>query len=199
MSERKRLEEQLSGMSPADGFHVEQVQCGDEVSLHLVWRHEGNVVAPFWRKQQLTDKDHGERARLTILTESLCRFINSGGAYADLDRAVTTLRDFTGASELQSLPGYYLIDSAINTAGEYEHVFASDTSSLAIRWVEDSFIDVISLEDFHTELEDDGAGSSAAGDCDSDNQPETGISFTGPVDSGDDTDAGDDAADRTGV
>lgn len=163
---RKETENLIAEADSHDGFHVKDVTVGDEHSLHLVfyaggvpqtppWQVTGTPEKPYkeiWCKTKPTAADFGDRARTKFFFEAMCRYINTGGSFGEMLQDLNKLRNWGEGSLRFEIPGYHLINSCFNDEGRFEHLFTSDSSQWAIRWVEDEFIDVLSLSELQQEL-----------------------------------------------
>ncbi len=167
MATREKIETLIASASAHDGFQVKTVEVGNEHSLYLVFYQNGEPVNPpwladndpnvgqmIWCRRNMTDKDYGDKARLKLLADALCRFLNTCGTWAEIKYINSVLWDMSQGSFKFEIPGYHLIGSSVNTEGVYEHVFASPDAMWGIRWVENQFFDVISLTELGHEIAD---------------------------------------------
>lgn len=167
MPTKNELDKFIADTDPRDGFGISESTLGTYVSLNLIFRQGGNcqplpwdpsrafVEIQRWNKP-LSDADYGEKRRIILLLEAMCRFLNTGGSFRHIDFLVAQLRETTaGGSREFGFPDYHLIDSSLNDDGDFEHVFASDTSPYAVRWVEGEFLDVVPLADMKRELDEE--------------------------------------------
>lgn len=158
-------EDPISGMDPRDGFRILAHELVErEISLHVGLFSGGEIDRGFGGEEgsiQVTSWDHptpdrrGDCTRLRLLLEAVCRFFNTGGTWEQFDRSIGVLRD--AIPDGRFLHGYYYADGAVNTEGNYEHVFIDDSpSGLVVRWVEDMFVDPMTHEQFLSEPVDGG-------------------------------------------
>jgi len=160
---------------PGDGYCVienrlatdEETNRDYEISLHFGFRQDGQLVltSPAWvvgtepeltveafKAKQPTDADYGRKARLKLLMATLCRFVNTGGTLNDIYDMMAKMGNVCGDVSF-IIPGFHLIDSAINEEGVYEHLFAKDGEIMAIRLVEGKFVDAVPLADLQEEAQ----------------------------------------------
>jgi hypothetical protein len=150
------VQDLVKHMMPQDGFHIRETVIGDFRALEMIYCVDGISVSPFpygpgvveiWSHRVKGESENfaavmGERDRLALLGEALCRFINTGGSREQLEIITKQLDRFMGPQEVQ-IPGYNLVSSGMNSEGVFEHLFASPQSLWAIRWVENHFVDVV--------------------------------------------------------
>jgi hypothetical protein len=159
------VEQILKNVDPNDGLTVERVDLGggSDVSLHYAFREGGALVdapiyneanAEFWSSKSPDSRDLGDASRLMEVMKGVCRFFNTGGTMMQLMHAVSILKTMTMIDHSWSMdiPGFHLINTQLNSDGEYEHLFASNDGTSGIRWVEGRFIEPISLVDIANEM-----------------------------------------------
>ena len=155
--QQKELEKMLANANPDDGFRVRETVAGDEHALHIGLLADGRPVRDFteaWKVVAPNAKQYGEKQRVRLLLEALCRFLSTGGTIAELTKHVNDVKQMTNNGNITVWSDeHYLISSIIDTDGNYEHVFAKDGNPFAVRWVEGLFYDVIPLSDIRRDLE----------------------------------------------
>lgn len=168
---RKSAEEIADEMDPHDGFGVQQADAGEGHSVTVLFRAGGVPVMRPWEADDAdagvsvwsaTGNDPetlGEEARARVFVEAACRFLNTGGSMSEmydlLDRTGSFFRDNDAGTVAAGIAGYHLVDTALNTDGTYEHVFApDDRQGRYLRWVEGQFVDAISATQFANDMEE---------------------------------------------
>jgi hypothetical protein len=160
MITKKEIEQAIFTADASDGFRVQRVTLGDEYSLHLGFYVGGRPVdlggkatRQIWCRDNPSDKDLGDMFRVQLFAEALCRFFNTGGDWKMFEWLIGEMRQMSQAGTPDIL-GFHLIDSAFNTDGVAEHMFARDDSQHVIRWVEGRFFDVLSLVQVQNEVQE---------------------------------------------
>ena len=166
MKTKAELEAMLDGTDPHDGLRAEEVVVGKEHSLFLVFR-SGGVMAEMpglvltdydpqtgllIRTMGDSDVELGTMDRLKLAMAAMCRYINTGGN-GDALRAMASIVANAAEQCVAKLPGFELIESKINDEGAFEHLFAALNEPNAIRWVEDQFFDVVSMNDLRNQAQ----------------------------------------------
>lgn len=157
-------------LQPRDGFYVERVDLPPvgtptSVSLHGCVRmederanlfdvdpDEATVELATWREAQPADL--GAAKRLELVLESICRYLNTGGNWNEFDEVLRRLRKVARGGLL--FPGFHLLDSYLNTEGNFEHIFVKTGTNKAVLWVEGQFIERKTLEEILHEQEEAG-------------------------------------------
>lgn len=154
-------------LHPSDGIRIKRVQSGDRVSLHVgIWQ-EGELINPFGATPEAATEELAEGSaevpaelgrltRLELVVDSVARYLTTGGNWDELQEALRRMQ-VTAPGGL-SYPGYELLDSYSDTAGNYEHIFVRSGTNDAVLWVEDEFIDRKTLEQIRREQESDWDG-----------------------------------------
>lgn len=160
-----QIQQIVDSADPHDGFRVKEVVLGEgpsaDHSLWIVYNKDGvasnppwfigsngNIGKKIWERRGMTDAAYGEKIRLKLVMEALCRFINTCGDVKQFEAAVDAFYVMhQGAEICFHIDDYHLIDTAVNTEGVYEHVFAADGQPLAVQWVEDQFYQTVPLSD----------------------------------------------------
>ncbi len=176
-----RAEDVIKDADPDDGLNVVEVNLGGnaDVSLHVAFRREGELVplvdvlgvTPtakdsicFWEYSSPNSRSLGALARIKGLVQALCRFLNTGGTFAEMKDMHDTLEELFCAGShdrpILKIPGFHLLTTGINDEGEHEHLFAADDGGFeGIRWVEGRFIESVDLSDMLEEGEVDSAST----------------------------------------
>ncbi len=147
-------------IQPGDGFRVKRVTLGDSVSLHVGIYEQGELSNPFGatpenasveiiERKNASAAEIGEVTRLELVTDSVCRFLTTGGSWESLLQTLTAMKEIAIGS--LTYPGYELIDSYSNTDGHYEHLFLRSGTEEVVLWVEDQFIDRKTLDQVNRE------------------------------------------------
>jgi len=79
------------------------------------------------------------------LLEAVCRYFNIVGNWAEYDQALDRLR--SGVPGGLDLSPFILLDSTLNSAGQYEHLFARADTLQGVQWVEGAFVDLLEPEE----------------------------------------------------
>jgi hypothetical protein len=152
---KEQIEKLALETDPNDGLRVKDIKIGNDRSLHLGFFVKGRpvrinedetepVTREVWARSNLTDKDCGDRDRAKLLLESICRFINTGGTWSEINWLLGEARRASQGNILKfGFDGFHLINSAFDTDGACEHLFAKDNCPYIIRWVEGQFMDVV--------------------------------------------------------
>jgi hypothetical protein len=146
-----------------DGFRVNRVELGGNVSLHICAYQDGVVSNLFnvppedasvevaeWRDP--SPADLGASTRLELVLDAICRYLTTGGNWNELNDAVGRMKRVAVGGIVYA--GYHLLESYSNTEGDYEHIFVKNGTTEAVLWVEDQFIDRKSLEQIRREQEE---------------------------------------------
>ena len=160
----------FEGLDPKDGFRVKQVDFPTKnptsISLHICayvggelqnifpdrGPEEATVEIKEWKHP--TPEDMGACNRLQLVLDAICRYLNTGGNWEELTRAMVAMK--TVAFGGLVFPGYHLLESQPNSDNDYEHIFVKDGTDRAVLWVEDCFIDRFkALEQIKREREED--------------------------------------------
>ncbi len=167
----REVKDMLVDTHPEDGFRVLDVSVGDRYALYVVFRNEGvRVDLPgremqaflLWEIESPTPEQLGEKARIKLLVDAMCRYVNTGGDPNTICDWGMRLKDACNGA-IVSMPGdYKLIDSDINSEGRYEHLFRSAHSNQIVRWVENQFLDVFPLTTLQREKADNDAAERAS-------------------------------------
>lgn len=157
-------------MQPRDGFYVERVDLPEGgtptfVSLHGCVRmederanlfdvdpDEATVEIKDWANAQ--PADCGAAKRLQHVLDAVCRYLNTGGNWDEFGAAIERLRKVARGG--LRFPGYHLLDSYLNDAGNFEHIFVRTGTNKAVLWVEGEFIEPKTLEEILREQEEAG-------------------------------------------
>lgn len=145
-----------------DGFRVNRVEIGGNVSLHICAYQDGVVanlfdVAPEDASVEVAEwkdpspADLGASTRLELVLDAICRYLTTGGNWNELGDAVSRMKRVAVGGIVYA--GYHLLESYSNTEGDYEHIFVKNGTTDAVLWVEDQFIDRKSLEQIRREQE----------------------------------------------
>lgn len=161
-------------LNPSDGYRVKRTTLGDSVSLHVGIYQNGELSNPFdatpenatveiIERKNASAGELGEVTRLELVTDSVCRYLTTGGDWESLLQALTRMREIAIGG--MTYPGYELIDSYSNTDGNYEHIFVRPGTDEAVLWVEDQFIDRKTLDQIASEQQEEwGARDAESGD-----------------------------------
>jgi hypothetical protein len=133
-----------------DGFHVLRVGNDALLGLYAVAYgggraftlddpaapEDGSVELVSWESP--TPADRGACKRLHFALDAVCRYLNTGGSWADLGAALARLQRV--AVDGIAWPGYYLYDSHPTVDGPFEHVFVmTDGTDTARVWLEPKY------------------------------------------------------------
>ena len=171
-----KLDEELAARHPVDGFCVTRVRAPlrpaagaapanpkYRYSLHLEMCNQGQRCvlveddACFFDKSDPSMFDCGAEARLHMLADSVCDYLNSGGTPEEAKDLWRVFAGLANRLHFQPVNGYELID--VYRDGEVlTRVFARP-GELAplVRWVEDNFFEAITPEEYAKEQEDGNA------------------------------------------
>lgn len=137
--------------SPGDGFQVVELDMLD-LSLHVELRSGKEIVpinpdlpadeqtAEVARWVSPTPADRGDCARLGLVMDAVCRYLNTGGSWEQLGRSLSALRRVVPGG--LSFPGYRYVEGVFNTDMVCEHLFVREPASVpvedtpAVLWVE---------------------------------------------------------------
>ena len=138
--------------SPGDGFQVVELDMLD-LSLHVELRSGKEIVpinpdlpadeqtAEVARWVSPTPADRGDCARLGLVMDAVCRYLNTGGSWEQLGRSLSALRRVVPGG--LSFPGYRYVEGVFNTDMVCEHLFVREPASVpledtpAVLWVEE--------------------------------------------------------------
>lgn len=156
-----------------DGFRVNRVEIGGNVSLHVCAYQDGVVANLFdvqpedasveiaeWKDP--SPADLGASTRLELVLDAICRYLTTGGNWNELNDAVSRMKRVAVGGIVYA--GYHLLESYSNTEGDYEHIFVKNGTTEAVLWVEDQFIDRKSLEQIRREQEEAEEGEDGEAD-----------------------------------
>jgi hypothetical protein len=150
------LKHTVDESNACDGFRVVETIRGNRYWMHLAYYQDGEMQdVPtwdtdltrgilLWKENDPTPRQLGEAKRIKMFVEAMCRFLNSGGVWVEMELFLDMCRTKTAetAVSFQRL-GFHLLDTYISSEGRNEHVFASSDDRNVIRWVEDGFIDLL--------------------------------------------------------
>lgn len=163
----REVKELLVNTHPEDGFRVLDVTVSTRHALYVVFRSEGvRVDLPgreqeaylVWEADAPSAEKLGEKARVKLLVDAMCRYVNTGGDPADLCDWGEHVQTACNGAIVAMPGGFRLIDSDFNSEGRYEHLFRSPQSNQVVRWVENQFLDVFPI----TTLQREKAANDAA-------------------------------------
>ena len=160
----------LKGLHHNDGLRV-LVDRGvgeNEISLALGFYRGGVLVPPppggktddedslvstiaCW--DQPTAWERGQRARLQWLLEAVCRFINTGGSWVDLENVPLLAKIFSGEFTAD-FGDFNLIATHVDEDGDIEHLFAKPGCPTGVSWVEGVTVMEVNLAEFLDRLRD---------------------------------------------
>lgn len=164
----------FAGLSPSDGFSIERVEMPADrpinTSLHVVLKGGGlrqrvNVeddCVELLEIENPTPAQLGSVDRLEHLLKAVCRYLNTGGSWQEMAPALKVMNRAVPSGLV--FPGFFLLESYVNTAGDFEHVYAQEGEKRAgddqdcVLWVEGDlgFIEPKSLEEIKREQETGG-------------------------------------------
>jgi hypothetical protein len=125
-------------------------------------------VAASWQPFDLAAA--GEMSRLELLLAAVCRFLNTGGGWAQFDAAVSALKaDFPGGRDLGP---YTYLSGRVTDDGTVEHTFLHGDGLGGLRWVEGLYVDRLPAEKI---LEEFGRDADPAPEAEPDGGPVPGV------------------------
>lgn len=149
-------------LEPGDGLRVERIEHELRLSLYVSC-YSGGLPSPInpasdeednqslcvWHADDPGRRDRGACARTQLLLEAVARFITTGGSLLEAQDLLTQLQQSLLHEAQFSYPGWCYADGTIDSDGRFTHLWVSDCwqgeETAAVRWVEDSFIDVGTL------------------------------------------------------
>lgn len=136
----------FAGLDGDDGYRIECCEEANYLALFLTFYKGGQQInflanqgpdASFllreWHDQ--TPEDRGACTRLELLLRAVCRYLNTGGTFPEMARAVAVVQGFAVGGLV--FPGYYYAQARQTYGGDYEHIFVdSGNSEQAVLWQE---------------------------------------------------------------
>ena len=130
-------------LNPKDGYHVVELDLKMSLSLHGQVYGDGELYNMADRGEATrqivewmgpTPENRGECTRLRLVLDSICRYMTTGGSWAELTESIRRLNAVMPNG--LAFPGYYLHDSYSTTNGTYQHVFVKIGTTEAVLWEE---------------------------------------------------------------
>jgi hypothetical protein len=168
----------FTGLEPNDGFKIIHNELGNDLSLHIGVNYRGElsnlhdrdpedatVEIAEWKDP--SPAEAAECTRLQLVLEGVARYLSTGGNWNELNAALERMRMIaTGGIQYA---GYHLLDSYLNTEGDFEHIFVQTGTNNAVLWVEGQFLERKTLEQIRREQEEEEEGEiSGCGAVDAD-------------------------------
>lgn len=160
----------LAGLHHSDGLRVlvDRGTAENEISLALGFCRGGVLVPPPFggktddeeslvytvaRWENPKAKDYGQRVRLQWLLEAICRFINTGGSWIDVENVPLLAKVFSGEFTAE-FGDFDFIGTHIDDDGDIEHLFAKPGCPKGVAWVEGAAVMEVDLSDYLDEIKD---------------------------------------------
>lgn len=141
------------------GWRTIQVDEEDSLNLYFAFFNEDGVVdTPELSPRLVWSAPNNwanipERARIKIVLEAICRFINAGGNMEEAFDLVSTLKHFSGEMEVET-PDHELV--AVFDTTTHSIIYRSIESGEYIRMVPDDFTETLGDEDMYNLAKDCG-------------------------------------------
>ena len=144
--EVQRHPRQAAGLSEYDLWRAREINRG-QLSVELVfWQdgHEMDVVS-VWGPYLPSLETYGEQQRQHLFWQAFARFLNAGGACADVDAG---LRLFKDKGRLLPSDGAVLFEQNQDTT-EVQTVWVNPQLDEAVVFVEDTFVEKMTIGELH--------------------------------------------------
>lgn len=155
--------EALERMDPDDGYRVTRSSAAGQAWLQSALVVDGQPEAGLTGSPlelascPLGDPEgEGRLDRLSHALNAVCRYLNTGGTWAELDRSLAHLR--VAAPGGRALGPYYYAGGALTDEGCYEHAFVRRGDGGRLVWVEGQYVETLPPAPDHDGDEQDGRG-----------------------------------------
>ena len=154
----------LLGCEPDDGLRVRQRPGGSGIGVEVFFRACGEVKAvndndalfvevESWPKAG--PRETGACLRLQLVLEAVARYLNTGGDWDELLRALRRVRAAFPWSFYTSPYHFLMSDLTADVAADgtvlrigYEHYFLKEGTTEGVLWSEDMFIEAANLHEY---------------------------------------------------
>ncbi|MCI0420751.1 MAG: hypothetical protein L0312_16245 [Acidobacteria bacterium] len=159
----------FDSMDPRDGFRIRSIEKETRASLHAEFYQGGELALCFGLSDEdatveilewlnPVPADHGSARRLFLVLDALCRYLNTGGQWEQLDKAIERLRILARGGLV--FTGYHYLEGDSTKDGTYQHIFVKNGTEQAVRWEEwdakgHGFIDRLTLSELREQQAND--------------------------------------------